>query len=322
MKYLKLSIKADASDDQTWYILGRTYMAQKKYRRAYDAYQQVYRSYCPILKTKAVLRDQQNPTFWCSIGVLYYQINQYRDSLDAYTRAIQLNPHLPEVLDFFASFSISQVWYDLGTLYESCNQLQDSLDAYQKAIELDPENQHILHRYSCTYSRNNTSSLTLVKQALEGNTSVNADKPIATEPDNKAHQHQHQQQQQASKQHPPPYQNQQQLPQPKPLQANQANPPTTSQTKTSLPPLQAAIDAKATTLRPIEKQLQELQPEALEEKNEEVKPGTPEGAREVMEALESQPEATEKQEQLTEQPAEKEEVQVMQTEATPMPGTD
>lgn len=41
LKYLKMSIKADPSDDQTWYILGRCYMSQKKYRRAYDAYQQV-----------------------------------------------------------------------------------------------------------------------------------------------------------------------------------------------------------------------------------------------------------------------------------------
>lgn len=67
-------------------------MAQQKYNKAYEAYQQ------------AVYRDGRNPTFWCSIGVLYYQINQYRDALDAYSRAIRLNPH------------ISEVWYDLGTL--------------------------------------------------------------------------------------------------------------------------------------------------------------------------------------------------------------
>jgi tetratricopeptide (TPR) repeat protein len=67
-------------------------MAQQKYPKAYEAYQQ------------AVYRDGRNPTFWCSIGVLYYQINQYRDALDAYSRAIRLNPN------------ISEVWYDLGTL--------------------------------------------------------------------------------------------------------------------------------------------------------------------------------------------------------------
>lgn len=67
-------------------------MAQSKYSKAYEAYQQ------------AVYRDGRNPTFWCSIGVLYYQINQYRDALDAYSRAIRLNPY------------ISEVWYDLGTL--------------------------------------------------------------------------------------------------------------------------------------------------------------------------------------------------------------
>jgi tetratricopeptide (TPR) repeat protein len=112
----------DSSDGQTWYLLGRCYMAQQKYRKAYDAYQQ------------AVYRDGRNPTFWCSIGVLYYQINQYRDALDAYSRAIRLNPYL------------SEVWYDLGTLYESCNQISDSLDAYHRAAELDPNNKHIQQR--------------------------------------------------------------------------------------------------------------------------------------------------------------------------------
>ena len=98
-------------------------MAQRKYNKAYEAYQQ------------AVYRDGRNPTFWCSIGVLYYQINQYRDALDAYSRAIRLNPY------------ISEVWYDLGTLYESCNnQVSDALDAYSRAAELDPSNMHIKSR--------------------------------------------------------------------------------------------------------------------------------------------------------------------------------
>jgi glucose repression mediator protein len=82
----------DQNDAQSWYLLGRCYMAQQQYNRAYEAYQQ------------AVYREGRNPTFWCSIGVLYYQINQYRDALDAYSRAIRLNPN------------ISEVWYDLGTL--------------------------------------------------------------------------------------------------------------------------------------------------------------------------------------------------------------
>jgi tetratricopeptide (TPR) repeat protein len=122
ISYLMRSIDADATDGQTWYLLGRCYMSQHRYKKAYDAYQQ------------AVYRDSRNPTFWCSIGVLYYQINQYRDALDAYMRAIRLNPYL------------SEVWYDLGTLYESCNQLNDSLDAYSRASELDPNNKHIQQR--------------------------------------------------------------------------------------------------------------------------------------------------------------------------------
>ena len=87
-----LFFATDSADAQSWYLLGRCYMSQQKYNKAYEAYQQ------------AVYRDGRNPTFWCSIGVLYYQINQYRDALDAYSRAIRLNP------------SISEVWYDLGTL--------------------------------------------------------------------------------------------------------------------------------------------------------------------------------------------------------------
>jgi cytochrome c-type biogenesis protein CcmH/NrfG len=88
----QLTCLQDNQDAQSWYLLGRCYMAQQKFPKAYEAYQQ------------AVYRDGRNPTFWCSIGVLYYQINQYRDALDAYSRAIRLNPY------------ISEVWYDLGTL--------------------------------------------------------------------------------------------------------------------------------------------------------------------------------------------------------------
>ncbi|KAK5944586.1 glucose repression mediator protein [Knufia obscura] len=123
IEYLEQSVSSDNSDAQSWYLLGRCYMAQQKFPKAYEAYQQ------------AVYRDGRNPTFWCSIGVLYYQINQYRDALDAYSRAIRLNPY------------ISEVWYDLGTLYESCNnQTSDALDAYQRAAELDPSNTHIKAR--------------------------------------------------------------------------------------------------------------------------------------------------------------------------------
>ncbi|KAI6781838.1 General transcriptional corepressor-like protein [Emericellopsis cladophorae] len=130
--YLERSVQADGQDSQSWYLLGRCYMSQQKYPKAYEAYQQ------------AVYRDGKNPTFWCSIGVLYYQINQYRDALDAYSRAIRLNPF------------ISEVWYDLGTLYESCNnQVTDAMDAYQRAAELDPDNPHIKARLQLLRSGTN-----------------------------------------------------------------------------------------------------------------------------------------------------------------------
>ncbi|KAJ5484091.1 General transcriptional corepressor ssn6 [Penicillium diatomitis] len=130
IEYLEKSVSADNNDAQSWYLLGRCYMSQAKYPKAYEAYQQ------------AVYRDGRNPTFWCSIGVLYYQINQYRDALDAYSRAIRLNPY------------ISEVWYDLGTLYESCNnQIADALDAYGRAADLDPTNVHIKARLQLLQSQ-------------------------------------------------------------------------------------------------------------------------------------------------------------------------
>ncbi|KAJ9067417.1 glucose repression mediator protein [Entomophthora muscae] len=116
ISYLNLSIEADNNDAQTWYLLGRCYMAQSKFNKAYDSYQQ------------AVYRDGRNPTFWCSIGVLYYQINQFRDALDAYSRAIRLNPH------------ISEVWYDLGTLYESCNNEIDDAQPIIRPGDVNPSN--------------------------------------------------------------------------------------------------------------------------------------------------------------------------------------
>ncbi|TFK38602.1 hypothetical protein BDQ12DRAFT_683044 [Crucibulum laeve] len=123
IQHLTKSLEADPSDAQSWYLLGRAYMAGQKYNKAYEAYQQ------------AVYRDGRNPTFWCSIGVLYFQINQFRDALDAYSRAIRINPY------------ISEVWFDLGSLYESCNnQIGDAIDAYARASELDPGNTAISER--------------------------------------------------------------------------------------------------------------------------------------------------------------------------------
>ncbi|KAL5535069.1 SSN6 [Sanghuangporus sanghuang] len=141
--YLTKSLEADPSDAQSWYLLGRAYMAGQKYNKAYEAYQQ------------AVYRDGRNPTFWCSIGVLYFQINQYRDALDAYSRAIRINPY------------ISEVWYDLGSLYESCNnQISDAIDAYARAAELDPGNTVITQR------------LALLRQAQQSGQSVQTPAPL------------------------------------------------------------------------------------------------------------------------------------------------
>ncbi|BEI91526.1 uncharacterized protein CcaverHIS019_0403460 [Cutaneotrichosporon cavernicola] len=131
--YLTKSLETDPHDAQSWYLLGRAFMASQRYNKAYEAYQQ------------AVYRDGRNPTFWCSIGVLYFQINQYRDALDAYSRAIRLNPY------------ISEVWFNLGSLYESCNnQISDAIDAYVRAQELEPQNAAIKQRLQLLQSHMNT----------------------------------------------------------------------------------------------------------------------------------------------------------------------
>ncbi|KAJ1960195.1 glucose repression mediator protein [Dipsacomyces acuminosporus] len=118
-----IEIDKEKVEAHTWYLLGRCYMVQRLYNKAYEAYQQ------------AVYRDGNNATYWCSIGVLYYQINQFRDALDAYSRAIRINPYL------------SEVWFDLGALYEACNnQVNDAIDAYTRAAELDRSNAVIEQR--------------------------------------------------------------------------------------------------------------------------------------------------------------------------------
>ncbi|KAJ2745915.1 glucose repression mediator protein [Coemansia sp. BCRC 34301] len=118
-----IEVDRDKTEAHTWYLLGRCYMVQRQFNKAYEAYQQ------------AVYRDGNNANYWCSIGVLYYQINQYRDALDAYSRAIRINSNL------------SEVWFDLGALYEACNnQVNDAIDAYSRAAEIDRTNPIIEQR--------------------------------------------------------------------------------------------------------------------------------------------------------------------------------
>ncbi|KAG8722913.1 hypothetical protein FRC08_000013 [Ceratobasidium sp. 394] len=80
------SLESDPSDAQSWYLLGRAYMAGQKYQKAYESYQQ------------AAYRDGRNPTFWCSIGVLYYNRKLFRDALDPYSRTIHTNPRIPRYM--------------------------------------------------------------------------------------------------------------------------------------------------------------------------------------------------------------------------------
>lgn len=155
IRLLKLSADFDSTDGQTWYLLGRVYMALREFRQAYDAYQQ------------AVYRDGRNATFWCSIGVLYYQMNQYPDAMDAYSRAIKLNPY------------VSEVWYDLGTLYESCSQNEDAVEAYRRAAELAPENSQITARLAVLET---SMSPTAIQQQQQQQGQHQSQQPSASQP--------------------------------------------------------------------------------------------------------------------------------------------
>jgi glucose repression mediator protein len=64
--YLEKSIASDQTDAQSWYLLGRCYMSQQKYPKAYKAYQQaVYRDgrkpYFLVQHRCVVLSDQPIP---------------------------------------------------------------------------------------------------------------------------------------------------------------------------------------------------------------------------------------------------------------------
>jgi tetratricopeptide (TPR) repeat protein len=100
VQYLTRSLKSDDSDPQSWYLLGRCYMAEQNYNKAYEAYQQ------------AVYRDSRNPTFWCSIGVLYFQINQVWvfDGMDYNTSFTKLN---------MCMCSIGMLWTLIVELFDS-----------------------------------------------------------------------------------------------------------------------------------------------------------------------------------------------------------
>ncbi|KAH3766266.1 general transcriptional repressor [Pelomyxa schiedti] len=128
------------SAGQAFYLLGRCHMAQMKYRKAYQAYQQ------------AVYQDAKSSSYWCSIGILYYKISQYRDALDAFTKSIKLGP------------ALSEVWYNLGTLYEACNQIPDAIDACKRAAEIDPNSKFIQQRLAMLKNGEKRESLEEDKQ--------------------------------------------------------------------------------------------------------------------------------------------------------------
>jgi len=112
--YLRLSLKEDASDPHTWYLLGRCYVDQKKYKKAYEAYQE------------AAHRDEENPTILCSLGILYFESNQYKDALAACNQAWRYSRNIPEI------------WHNLSAIHSAMGQTEEAYYAYQRGVELDP----------------------------------------------------------------------------------------------------------------------------------------------------------------------------------------
>ncbi|CAJ0899727.1 16181_t:CDS:10 [Entrophospora sp. SA101] len=75
INFLTKSLESDPNDAQSWYLLGRCYMAQQKYNKAYEAYQQAVE-------------------VWYDLGTLYESCNnQTNDAIDAYQRAAELDPN-------------------------------------------------------------------------------------------------------------------------------------------------------------------------------------------------------------------------------------
>lgn len=113
------AIELDPSDGHSWYLLGRFYASEKKYSKAFEAYQQ------------AIHRNTTHTGYLCSLGVLYFQTNQPKDALHAYLHAIRIDPNK------------SEVWFNLGVLYAETGSPTDALQAFTKALELDPMNPQI-----------------------------------------------------------------------------------------------------------------------------------------------------------------------------------
>ncbi|CAH1757017.1 7292_t:CDS:10 [Entrophospora sp. SA101] len=85
INFLTKSLESDPNDAQSWYLLGRCYMAQQKYNKAYEAYQQAVR---------AIRLNPYISEVWYDLGTLYESCNnQTNDAIDAYQRAAELDPN-------------------------------------------------------------------------------------------------------------------------------------------------------------------------------------------------------------------------------------
>eukprot|EP01129_Flabellula_baltica_P006762 TRINITY_DN2573_c0_g1_i2.p1 TRINITY_DN2573_c0_g1~~TRINITY_DN2573_c0_g1_i2.p1 ORF type:complete len:360 (-),score=61.20 TRINITY_DN2573_c0_g1_i2:8-1087(-) len=124
MKYILKAVKSDPTKAIGWYLLGRSFMKQREFKKAYDSY------------FEAIIRESTNAIFWSSVGILFYNVNQYIDALRAYVRAVSCDANILET------------WYNLGILYESCHQYQDAKLAYEFGLKLDPTNEKLKFRYN------------------------------------------------------------------------------------------------------------------------------------------------------------------------------
>ncbi|CAG8526797.1 3734_t:CDS:2, partial [Cetraspora pellucida] len=95
--YLTKSLESDGTDAQSWYLLGRCYMAQQKYNKAYEAYQQAFRDALDAY-SRAIRLNPYISEVWYDLGTLYESCNnQINDALDAYQRAAELDPSNPHI---------------------------------------------------------------------------------------------------------------------------------------------------------------------------------------------------------------------------------
>jgi tetratricopeptide (TPR) repeat protein len=107
--------KKNKAQSDSYYILGRCFMALDNNKDALENFQQ------------AAYKNPGEAVYWATLAIFYYNTGNYTDAFENIIKATTLNPQM------------SEVWYNLGVLYEKCRQPEEALIAYSKVLELDSE---------------------------------------------------------------------------------------------------------------------------------------------------------------------------------------